>query len=156
MPVRFSCPHCRQKLSVSSRKAGREANCPRCARTLTIPLVAETASMAGHEAPLAEDHASIAHAAEAAGAENLGDAQVGRGRDGFEGQFDAEGSEAFELVFDTDDATVISRADAHPDLIAVPRLVLYLQGGLLAVVALASFALGMIAGGAFSGGAAPS
>jgi hypothetical protein len=67
------------------------------------------------------------------------------------------GPDDFELIFDnSDDAADTIPVDTHPDLIAVPRLVLYLQGGLLAVVALVSFALGLIAGGAFSGGAAPS
>ena len=37
MPIRFSCPHCTQKLSVSTRKAGKTANCPRCKKELTVP-----------------------------------------------------------------------------------------------------------------------
>ena len=37
MPIRFSCPHCTQKLSVSTRKAGKVANCPRCKKELTVP-----------------------------------------------------------------------------------------------------------------------
>src|SRR5437763_965043 len=37
MPIRFACPHCRQKLSVAQRKAGEQAECPRCHQSLTIP-----------------------------------------------------------------------------------------------------------------------
>ncbi len=57
------------------------------------------------------------------------------------------------MVYDTaDDAGDATPADEPPDLIAVPRWILYLQGGLLAVVALASFAIGLLAGSTFSGG----
>jgi hypothetical protein len=73
-----------------------------------------------------------------------------------EGHGDSEGHGTFEVVLDSSgDEPAGAGANAHPDLIAVPRLVLYLQGGLLAVVAVVSFALGLIAGGALSGGAAP-
>jgi hypothetical protein len=36
----------------------------------------------------------------------------------------------------------------HTELVAIPRYVLYLQGGLIGVVALVAFAIGMLAGGA--------
>ena len=72
MPVRFTCPHCRQKLSVSSRKAGRDADCPRCGRMLTIPAAAGGADARTHsesagprrerEAPLADEpRANVPH-----------------------------------------------------------------------------------------------
>jgi len=141
MPVRFACPHCRQKLSVSSRKAGREDHCPRCQRLLTIPAV-EVDRVA--PLPVSEPAAATA---ESVLAPPVAD----------EPHIEFGGPDDFELVFDTtDDVATTPEADTHPDWIAVPRLVLYLQGGLLAVVALVSFALGLIAGGAFSGGAAPS
>jgi hypothetical protein len=60
-----------------------------------------------------------------------------------------------ELVYDTsDDAPLADRRDEPPDLIAVPRWILYLQGGLLAVVALMSFLIGAIAGSAVAPSAA--
>ncbi len=154
MPVRFACPHCRQKLSVSSRKAGREADCPRCGRLLTIPVVVEPA-------PLAADTATAPHAAAHVPEDQTSPPSDHRlPTSDFRppaSEFDHDDHGEFELVFDTsDDSAELAAADAHPDLIAVPRMVLYLQGGLLAVVAVVSFALGLIAGGAFSGGAAPS
>ena len=60
-----------------------------------------------------------------------------------------------ELVYDTPEFSPDGDAAAdEPDLIAVPRWVLYLQGGLLAVVALASFAIGVLAGSTFTGSSA--
>jgi phage FluMu protein Com len=37
MPLRFHCSHCRQRLSVSSRKRGQEVKCPRCRRVIQVP-----------------------------------------------------------------------------------------------------------------------
>jgi len=164
MPVRFTCPHCRQKLSVSSRKAGRQADCPRCGRALTIPSAVEpdVAQVHGqHPAPLSDErqpHVDLpredaASAPAAAALEHAASAEQHRHANDHS---DDDPHRDFEVVFDTSgDEPLHVAADEHPDLIAVPRLVLYLQGGLLAVVAVVSFALGVIAGGAFSGGAAP-
>ncbi len=171
MPVRFTCPHCRQKLSVSSRKAGREADCPRCGRVLTIPA-AEVGADAGPQresagprrrvAPLADEaqaivpHAVTSHESHDEVHDDL-HLETSTPPQEYEQHFEPDRHEDFELVFDAEgDAPDRAPDDSHPDLIAVPRLVLYLQGGLLAVVALVSFALGLIAGGAFSGSAAPS
>jgi hypothetical protein len=63
---------------------------------------------------------------------------------------DPAGYEGMELVYDTTE-TATARQPAfaeHAELVAIPRYVLYLQGGLLAVVALVAFAIGMLAGGA--------
>ena len=145
MPIRFACPHCRQKLSVSSRKAGQTGDCPRCKEKLTIP-----------ELPVAAAKAAVAAASD--GPETPGAKKSGT--DGVPGDAGAapprfDDAHDFELVFDTSDESAASAAPAAPDLIAVPRLVLYLQGGLLAVVALVSLVIGLVAGGALSGGAAP-
>lgn len=127
MPIRFACPHCRQKLSVSSRKAGATADCPRCKASLTIPNIPESAP--------AREGSAVATAAPPSAA-----------------PFDFVAGDQPELVYDTsDDAVFSARQDnEHLDLLSIPRYVLYLQGGLLAVVALASFAIGIITGGAFS------
>jgi hypothetical protein len=139
MPIRFACPHCRQKLSVSTRRASQAADCPRCKQSLTIPSAepaVATESKPDKPAPAAPLSPAAAPPVD----------------------FDHD-HEPLELVYDTPDeyhgeAGSASPASSPPDLIAVPRTVLYLQGGLLAVVALVSFVIGLIAGGAFSGGAA--
>src|SRR5262245_23400203 len=152
MPVRFACPHCRQKLSVTSRKAGREANCPRCQRLLTIPAIApepeRLAPPAAEPEPILATATSGADQSETAppadhtepeAAQPVTAPPVEHRLQPYD-----EDPDDFELVFDTsDDDPAASPAQSHPDLIAVPRLVLYLQGGLLAVVALVSFALGL-------------
>lgn len=38
MPILFRCDHCRQKLSIPSRKAGKTLKCPKCAREIVIPI----------------------------------------------------------------------------------------------------------------------
>ena len=37
MPIVFRCEHCQQKLSVTSRKAGRTVTCPSCQGQITVP-----------------------------------------------------------------------------------------------------------------------
>ena len=37
MPIRFLCPACRQLLSIASRKAGHQVECPKCRATIIVP-----------------------------------------------------------------------------------------------------------------------
>gem|GEM_PF-830055 len=37
MPIQFRCPHCRQMLSISSRKLGTTVNCPACTEPIQVP-----------------------------------------------------------------------------------------------------------------------
>ncbi len=158
MPIRFACPHCRQKLSVSSRKAGRTADCPRCRAAIQIPQPAEgiaerelapAVSAAPVPAAVAATEFVVPAEAEPPPAQSLGEQQS------LDEQYAAPPLERdeLELVYDTsDDAAEYAAADEPPDLISVPRWILYLQGGLLAVVALASFTIGLLAGSTFSSG----
>src|SRR5262245_28519420 len=144
MPIRFTCPHCHQKLSVGQRKAGTTAECPRCKRALTIPLVPASASVRGQ--PSAVQAASAAPTN--ASAAPSGEAAV----------FLPEADEfaGLELVYDT--AAASSPPEAPPpvaDVIVIPRYILYLQGGLLAGVALLAFAIGMMMGATFVPQTAP-
>lgn len=41
MPIVFRCSHCGQKLSITSKKAGREVTCPECAHRITVPVPEE-------------------------------------------------------------------------------------------------------------------
>ncbi len=38
MPILFRCENCNQKLSISSRKAGKTLKCPKCAQEFTVPI----------------------------------------------------------------------------------------------------------------------
>jgi hypothetical protein len=130
MPIRFPCPHCQQKLSVSSRKAGTKAHCPRCHKELTIPEQKTAVSSAG-----APDQA-------AASADDEEDDPYS--------QFVVY--DETELVYEQAEAATPRRASpphAVPDRVAVPRLVIYTQGALLGLVALASLVLGVLLGGTF-------
>ncbi len=128
MPIRFSCPHCSQKLSVSTRKAGKSANCPRCKRELTVP--------APEPAAVPSDSAGTATAEEE---DNEDDPYS---------QFVVY--DETELVYD--DAAPLSHPGGTPsvhDRVAVPRYVLYTQGLLLGAVALTCFIFGVLTGGTF-------
>ncbi|HEX5104146.1 MAG TPA: hypothetical protein VFV87_10065 [Pirellulaceae bacterium] len=165
MPIRFACPHCHQKLSVSSRKAGTSADCPRCKQKLSIPTPppeppkpAATSTPAPPPAPAAkpaaqpfkfpEPEASPASAPEAA----VAVAEPPPEAEDAVWTPDPVGFEGMELVYDTTDSTSAAAApligSEHTELVAIPRYVLYLQGGLIGVVALVAFAIGLLAGGA--------
>jgi hypothetical protein len=128
MPIRFSCPHCTQKLSVSTRKAGKAANCPRCKKELTVP--------SPEPAAVPSDSAEVATAEE------------GENEDDPYSQFVVY--DETELVYD--DAAPVSHPGGVPsahDRVAVPRYVLYTQGLLLGAVALTCFIFGVLTGGTF-------
>jgi hypothetical protein len=172
MPIRFACPQCRQKLSISSRKAGTMAECPRCKSSIQIPRPTEPPQSQRERPPRPVEKPAATDATKEAEAPAItwvepsvvsGPAQVESPSPPVplhiaaepppsEPTFDYDDGGALELVYDTSDASTVELAAEPPDLIAVPRWIIYLQGGLLAVVALASFAIGLIAGSTFGGG----
>ena len=125
MPIRFACEHCGQRLSVGSKKAGARAKCPKCKEKVTIP---EDQAESPEEPPESNDEAD----------------------DGDESPYSAfvVYDDEVEWVYESDDATSAAPGVGVTDLnrVAVPRSVLYAQGILLAVVALASFVLGILIG----------
>lgn len=128
MPIRFSCPHCTQKLSVSTRKAGKSANCPRCKKELIVP--------AAEPAAVSPESGSTATVEE------------GENEDDPYSQFVVY--DETELVYD--DAGPLPHPGGTPsahDRVAVPRYVLYTQGLLLGAVALTCFIFGVLTGGTF-------
>ena len=138
MPLRFACPQCAQKLSVSSRKAGSTATCPRCKKQITIPTLPKRESAVPDGAkvlPLASAESPTLHA-------HFEDEEPDNPYAQFAVYDDAE------LVYDTDEPVEEIDTDVDYDRIAVPRYVLYAQGVLLGVVGLLCFALGVMAGGA--------
>ena len=46
MPIRFFCEHCKQMLKIGTSKIGSVVNCPRCQKSIVVPLTS---------APLAEE-----------------------------------------------------------------------------------------------------
>lgn len=172
MPIRFSCPHCRQKLSVSSRKAGTAAECPRCHRSLTIPPPDEELKQDGPPAAARSEESASEPATGSvlvAKAMTVADASAAA-LDGPEPReitvalhdsprrpdaavdHDAQAFGRIELVLDKADARPIPAAPPRSlDMIAVPRYVLYVQAGLIAVVALLAFAIGVLAGSSLLG-----
>lgn len=137
MPIRFACEHCGARLSVSSRKAGARAKCPKCQESIAVPTPEE-------------DERPSESAAEKQEAE--GPADQREAEDPFS-QFLVYDDET-ELVYATEDEEETPYAEdvpVDPTKVAVPRRILYMQGVLLGVVAVVCFALGVIVGHSTSG-----
>ncbi len=139
MPLRFACPQCSQKLSVSSRKAGTTATCPRCKNQIRIPALSEREAAAS-DASTADRPSPASQLSPAQGEFTEED-----GHDLYS-QFSLY--DDTELVYDTDEPMEEVDANVDYDRVAVPRYVLYVQGALLGAVGLLCFALGVLAGGA--------
>jgi hypothetical protein len=138
MPIRFACEHCGARLSVSSRKAGSRAKCPKCEEPLTIPARddSEKSSKTGQQA----EHPKRSTARQA-------------DEDPF-AQFVVYDDES-ELIYATEEEELPPYAEnvpVDPTRVAVPRSILYMQGALLGLVAIACFALGVVVGLGTSGG----
>jgi hypothetical protein len=132
MPIRFVCESCGARLSVSSRKAGTRAKCPKCHGTITVP---------GSQ-PQRERTATVPRPDDA-----VEDAAPPQADEDPFAQFAVYDVES-ELVYDTDteqNETALS-GPVDPSKLAVSRTVLYAQGALLGVVALFSFAVGVLVG----------
>ena len=134
MPIKFACEHCGARLSVSSRKAGAQAKCPKCEQVLQIPAPARGEDAAPPEAAL-----------EASDAPSASDLPA----DDPLAQFLVYDSEA-ELIYATDDEESTSqagfRASLDPHKVAVPRSILYMQGALLGLVTLLGLLIGILIG----------
>jgi len=165
MPIRFACPHCRQRLSVSTRKAGAIADCPRCKRSLTIPppapdgeigredtdgltgsfLVAEPIEHAAIEAP-----PRIAPVGAVNGAEDSSSLARGPASEATVDAPAVDDPSGLDLAEDNTADRAEPRAPSiRADFIVVPRYVIYTQGALLAAVALTAFVIGVLLGGTF-------
>lgn len=51
--IEFTCTHCQARLNVSDHKAGHSGHCPKCGRTIQVPLPATTVSAHAPLKPLA-------------------------------------------------------------------------------------------------------
>ncbi len=117
MPIRFTCPHCNQLLSVARRKIGRAVACPKCLAAVRVPppLPKEAAL------PQADMRPSSVHP----------DASL-------EGEHEARPPKA---------ATAPASATSPPESsITFPRSVLYFVGGLIVAVAILAFLIGLSMG----------
>lgn len=129
MPIHFKCHTCKRRLSVGSHKAGSDALCPSCGATIRVPtkedIAALSAMTAGDESdPLAQTVFDAANF-----------------------RFEDEPPPSTAKSARREDSVAQS---IDPQFVSLSRLAIYLQGGLLACVALGCFVLGYLAG--MSGG----
>ncbi len=64
MPIQFRCTHCRQTLSITRRKAGREVQCPACGAPITVPMLESLVRPDEPTAGPADDAATVFAAAD--------------------------------------------------------------------------------------------
>lgn len=162
MPIRFACPQCRQRLSVSTRKAGTAADCPRCRRPLTIPQPTDH-ELAGQtpngESPLESfllaqkigAALDVEQRATVQAERNAAAADVSVVPHAFRGEtlqaVSASDSDELQIVVEPPPNQVQSHAPPRSaDSLVVPRLAVYFHGGLLAAVACTSLLIGVLMG----------
>lgn len=137
--IRFHCDQCQQSLKVKPDKAGQRAKCPKCQHKLVIPQLKD--SEPATEAGEADEDLAVSVFAQLA-AEDQGPEQDDDNPFGSFTVYDFE--DDADYVYE--DEEVINQV-VDPEKLPVPRTILYMQGGLLGVVALVCFVLGIIIGG---------
>ncbi|MFT5522886.1 MAG: phage FluMu protein Com [Pirellulaceae bacterium] len=127
MPIKFACENCNQKLSVSSTKAGARAKCPKCGEQIEVPQPDQNAP------------------ADVPAEQGPGDGQQ---MDPFArfAVFDEETEWVYESGDEDHFAAEVEASKIDYDRVAVPRNVIYMQGGLLGVVAVFCFLIGLTIG----------
>lgn len=137
MPIRFHCPNCNQRLSVGARKAGTEATCPKCAKTLLVP--ASETNPEAEATPQSQPTDSGISIAPTTGED------TGYGEALFN-EFVVYDDEP--LV--ADEVEVVAPTASPEELdygkLAIPRWVVFTQGLLLGVVGLVCFVFGLMIG----------
>jgi biopolymer transport protein ExbD len=64
MPIQFRCSNCRQTLSITRRKAGREVECPACGASIMVPTLESLDSSSARAAAAPDDAATELAAAD--------------------------------------------------------------------------------------------
>lgn len=58
MPIAFRCDSCRQRMAISSRKAGQEVECPGCGATTRVPVPNESRHAITHRTEIPDPEAA--------------------------------------------------------------------------------------------------
>lgn len=133
MPIRFACEQCGQKLSARSRQVGHIAKCPKCKHEVTVPAASTRTS--GDSRP----------------PDSAGTGQAEGREDDVYSQFAVYDDDEWVYEDETEQAGKTPVA-VDFDRVSIPRSILYVQGILLALVAILAFVFGILIGG---GGTAP-
>ena len=126
MPVRFQCPHCSSRLTVSRRFGGKRGRCPNCKSKVTVPEI------------------SINDPFEDRSADNALSSSNPLTMDDLSSRQD-------HLPGLASDASSPGRSRLS-DGVNIPRWVLYVQGGLLGLIATTFFVFGLAVGNTTSVG----
>ena len=142
MPIRFACEQCGQKLTARSRQVGHVAKCPKCKQGVTVPEMSTRSTgesrPAGPESPRESDGKHR---------ESYGEPDTIDGEQDVYSQFAVYDDDAEWVYEDETDQTSKTPVEVNIDRVSIPRNVLYVQGILLAVVAVVAFVFGILVGG---------
>lgn len=168
MPIRFSCTHCQQRLSVGSRRAGTQVRCPKCLESVNVPSSdgLPAAKLAGESTDELAKPSAIATG-------STRERPMSLGKTGDEGIASpptpvslpprltpppvppvspllaaaaASAADEATWVYDEDELPEPTARAGDAERILVPRSVLYIQGILLGVVGLGCFIFGVMVG----------
>ena len=126
MPIRFPCPHCHRPLKARTDARDTQVKCPGCRKLITVPSKDKGNVL---RAMRAADHAKERNSVEDVYAEFVVYEDE---------QLDMETGEVTKLVHD--------ELERSEDDIVLPRRVVYMQGALLAIMAVLGFSLGAVFG----------
>ncbi|MDG2014115.1 MAG: hypothetical protein P8J33_11445 [Pirellulaceae bacterium] len=121
MPIRFECPQCLSRLTISRKFAGKRGRCPQCKNRIQVPEIEITD-------PLAEDSWVNPQPMDPALIENK----------------PSEGIQGTAIMPAT--PAVTKDAQFFTDKVPIPRWAVYLQGALLGVIATTFFIFGLAVG----------
>ncbi len=158
MPIRFQCPECHARLKIGSHKVGVRKSCPYCSVEFSVPAGVEG------ELPVAQKWNEETSAG-SVGSQSVPESsttqestqdRTPRRHHQNSGEMDSFAVDAYSSTSNPEapplpQATQQSLASEDPDNVsaehlAVPRRMVYVYGGLIAVVALFFFLFGLMTG----------
>ena len=157
MPIRFKCSSCRARLSVTRRKAGTIANCPKCGAKISIPGfdgLPDTSTGDPAEAPVDDLSSSLPLPEPIKPVSTRGKSVATVRKESAEIPRPSVRTKSEPVSKDRWRVEEQPAEDPRPDAIWVPRWIVYCQAALLGVVASTFFLFGMMIGNVTSSPAA--
>ena len=144
MPIRFQCPECQAKLKIGSHKVGVRKSCPHCSVDFIVPEPIEgdlpiAQRWSGEEVAASPPTTSPPAAAEGSG-------KKPPRPNAAEPKLDSVNSAAPPMPRSRQSSPEMTPDILRLEEISVPRRMIYVYGGLIAVVAIFFFLFGVMTG----------
>ncbi len=137
MPIRFLCPHCQAKLTVSRRYGGRRGRCPSCSAKVQVPEINI------EDADLSADDPGSQSDSDRTPIRNVSSQSEESSTNAGRRFVESSQNPASEI---SRSKSAARRARELRERVGVARWVIYLQGALLGIVATSFFVFGMAVG----------